>query len=236
MKQLEYRLRKFLQEMSADLIGIGDVADLAPDSYPRVIAIAKALPLHVLEQEVPNGPTQEYVDCYRQINHQLDAMANAAELMLQQEGYRALALSRRNINWDRVAFSTPLPYKTCATRAGLGWIGKCALLVTPEFGSGIRLTAVLTDAPFPVAEPVLESRCGGCTSCVDICPAGAITNTLWHTGVSRAELVDVYRCDQIARAIAEEKLGERTTMCGKCFAACPYTKAYIRRAKVHPAF
>lgn len=34
MKQLEYRLRKFLQEMGADLIGVGDVADLAPDSCP----------------------------------------------------------------------------------------------------------------------------------------------------------------------------------------------------------
>lgn len=55
-------------------------------------------------------------------------------------------------------------------------------------------------------------------------------------GLPGAELVDVYRCDQIARDIAEEKLGERTTMCGKCFAACPYTKAYIRRAKVHSAF
>ena len=231
MRQLEYRLRRQLQKMGADLIGIGDVSDLAPDGYPRTIAIAKALPLHVLEQEVPNGPTQEYINCYREINIQLDAMADAAEILLQQEGYRAHALSRKNINWDRIAFSTPFPYKTSATRAGLGWIGKCALLVTPEFGSGIRLTSVLTDAPLPTAEAVLKSRCGACTACVDICPAGAITNTLWHTEISRAELVDVYRCDQIARDIAEEKLGERTTMCGKCFAACPYTKAYIRRKK-----
>jgi len=41
-----------------------------------------------------------------------------------------------------------MPQKTIATRAGLGWIGKTALLITPQFGSAIRLNSVLTDMEF----------------------------------------------------------------------------------------
>jgi len=51
---------------------------------------------------------------------------------------------------------------TVANRAGLGWIGHSAILVTPAFGKAVRLASVLTDAPFICAEPVLESRCGRC--------------------------------------------------------------------------
>ena len=35
----------------------------------------------------------------------------------------------------------------------------------------------------------------------------------------------------IARALAQQTLGYPTTICGRCFAACPYTKAYVRRAR-----
>ena len=151
--------------------------------------------------------------------------------MILSEGYRAYGLYGKNVPWDREAFTTPFPYKTAATRAGIGWVGKCDLLVTSEYGSGIRMTAILTDAPISYSQPVNESRCGSCTKCVDICPANAIKNNLWDITKTREDLVDIHRCDEIARDIAEIKLGERTTMCGKCFAVCPYTQNYIKRKK-----
>ena len=40
-----------------------------------------------------------------------------------------------------------LPYKTIATKSGLGWIGRSALFVTPEYGSAVALGAILTDMP-----------------------------------------------------------------------------------------
>lgn len=127
--------------------------------------------------------------------------------------------------------ATAFPYKTSATRAGLGWVGKCALLVTPEYGSAVRLTAVLTDAPLVPGEPIQESRCGSCRSCVEACPGQAIMDTLWYAGIPREKLVDIPQCDKTARDIAEQKLGKRTTMCGRCFAVCPYTQKYVRRTK-----
>ena len=53
-----------------------------------------------------------------------------------------------------------LPHKTVATRAGIGWIGKCALLVTEKYGSAIRLTTVLTDMDLETDQPINGSKCG----------------------------------------------------------------------------
>ena len=62
------------------------------------------------------------------------------------------------------------PHKTAATQAGLGWIGKTALFVSPRLGPRLRLATVFTDAELPVGEPVTEGRCGSCRRCVDACP------------------------------------------------------------------
>ena len=71
--------------------------------------------------------------------------------------------------------------------AGMGWIGKCALLITPEFGSAVRLTTILTDAPLTTAKPVTESACGECQECVDICPGAACTGHHWKQGLRRED-------------------------------------------------
>ena len=47
-------------------------------------------------------------------------------------------------------FRTVMPHKTVAVHAGLGWIGKSALFVTEKYGSAVRLTSVLTDAPLSI--------------------------------------------------------------------------------------
>jgi epoxyqueuosine reductase QueG len=74
----------------------------------------------------------------------------------------SLAFMATTYDIDSQTLSTGLPHKTTATLAGLGWIGKCALLVTERYGSAIRLTAVLTEAELPCGEPVSRSRCGAC--------------------------------------------------------------------------
>ena len=219
-----------LREHGADLVGIGDVAGLAPDDYRYAIVAALALPVDIVE-DIPNGPTPAYQATYKVYNDRLDAMATAVADLLTAEGHRTLPLTRANAPWDPQTAATPFPYKTAATRAGLGWVGKCALLVTPEYGSAVRLTVMLTDAPLTPNEPITASRCGACHACADACPGNAIRNTLWHPGIDRAELVDIPACQKAAGDRAEVTLGVRTTICGRCFAACPYTKGYVSRSK-----
>ncbi|MBQ1271537.1 MAG: epoxyqueuosine reductase [Clostridia bacterium] len=217
-------------EHGADIVGFADVDGLAPEGYKYAVVAALVLPAKVID-EIPIGPTPEYDEVYHDFNNRLEQMAHAVADMLNEMGYRSAAWIGEKTTYDEMAFKTELPYKTVATRAGIGWVGKSDLLVTPQFGSAIRLTVALTDAPIVPSEPVTESRCGACTKCVEACPGKAIKNNLWYPGIELSELVDIPSCRKAARDLAEVTLGYRTTMCGRCFAACPYTQNYLKRIR-----
>ncbi len=133
-----------------------------------------------------------------------------------------------DVGIDDSTLSTRLPHKTTATRAGLGWIGKCALLVTEEFGPAVRLTTVLTDAELRVGEPVTASRCGQCMDCVQACPGRAPSGREWEAGISRDSFFDAFACRRTAREMAA-KIGLDESVCGMCIAACPWTKTPTAR-------
>lgn len=63
--------------------------------------------------------------------------------------------------------------RAVAQRAGLGWYGKNANLLTHQFGSWVFLAEVLTNLPLP-PDPPLRTHCGNCQACVPACPTGAI--------------------------------------------------------------
>ena len=115
-----------------------------------------------------------------------------------------------------------------ATRAGLGWIGKSALLVTEKYGAAVRLATVLTDAEFEVRDPVNSSCCGDCEGCVVSCPAKAISGRNWELGLERESIYDAFACCDTARSLAR-KAGIRSTICGICINVCPWTQKYISR-------
>lgn len=110
-------------------------------------------------------------------------------------------------------------HKMAATIAGLGWIGKSSLFVSPQFGSGLRLATLLTDAPFAPGEPVTKSRCGDCIECVNACPYGAIKGEAWYPGIGRDTLLDAFLCSS-KREEFIPRLGYKHP-CGLCIQACP---------------
>lgn len=60
-----------------------------------------------------------------------------------------------------------------AIRAGLGEIGYCGVVLTPEFGPRQRFQLILTDAvldPTPLFDGTV---CDGCRECAKACPLGA---------------------------------------------------------------
>lgn len=120
---------------------------------------------------------------------------------------------------DRQGLEAVFSHKYAATRAGLGWIGKCTLLVTPEWGPRVFLRTVLVDARLNAAEPVENSRCGDCRACVDACPYACINGRDWEPGMNRDELLDVFTCNQV-RLDAIPELGHKDA-CGFCLLACP---------------
>ena len=149
---------------------------------------------------------------------------------LIDKGYDAYAQTKKRLGTDFGEFNSfELPHKTIATRAGLGWIGKSALFTTKSYGSALRLSSVLTNAPLDIGKPILKSRCGKCMECRDACLGGAISGLNWNYKLKRNDFYDDKKCEKYALKVSEENLGKPDTVCGKCIFACPHTQKYIKR-------
>ena len=71
--------------------------------------------------------------------------------------------------------SAPLLEKQYAVEAGLGWIGRQSLLVTPEFGSYVLLGELVLDMEADAYDAPYEGvGCGECSRCIEACPTTAI--------------------------------------------------------------
>ena len=231
MDLLSIQLRKEVHRYNADLVGFADLSHLPAESrnhLPNGISLMLKLNPQILSQ-LEKGPTPAYYLEYQKLNRQLDEMAIKVETYIKNLGYNAVANTTKLVTKDEKSQSTKLPHKTVATLAGLGWIGKTALLITPEFGSAIRLTTVLTDMPLEVGKPMAVSKCGTCDACVTSCPVDAASGQVWEFGMDRDDLYDVYKCEYTTRELSE-KAGLNATLCGICIYKCPYSQAYIKRS------
>lgn len=227
-RNLRDELFSLLSEKGAKLVGAGDLTGIVADCCAVGVSVALPLPRHVV-RDLQTAPTAEYYQLYHDLNRQLDDMVEAGASFLRQRGYRARANTTSAMSQDE-HWRTPLPHKTVATRAGLGWIGKNCLLVTPEYGGAVRLSSLVTDAPLPVSAPIEESRCGGCDLCAASCPAHALTGRLWRAGMEREALFHREICKKTQEDRMEQATGIRADLCGLCFAVCPYARRYSQQS------
>lgn len=175
---------------------------------------------------ITRGPTPEYAGEYERVNELLQLLGEHCAAFLQERGFRAVSLAPSIDLKDREKLETDLPHKTVATLAGVGWVGKCALLVSESYGSAVRFNSVLTDAPLPAGEPQGASRCGECVCCVEACPAGAVSGSQWRAGLKRELFFDAEACRDCASRLGT-KAGSDRTVCGICIAVCPHTQRYV---------
>ena len=167
-------------DLGADLVGIADVEPLKelrlhpPDllnSFTRAVSIALRLPRAGFEG-ISDRPTPLYKSIYQTANQILDQIAFRTAMALQDDGFQGLPIPASQI-LDHENLYAAISHKAVARMAGLGWQGKNLLLITPQFGSRVRLVTVLTNAPLTV-DGAIRNRCGDCTACQDACPAQAI--------------------------------------------------------------
>ena len=170
---------------------------------------------------VADGPTYPYFQHYRAANAFLDSWALRAAARLERTGYQAMPIAASQSIPPREEYRGLFPHKTAAVAAGLGWIGKSALLITPQWGPRVRLATVLTDCPLPVTDPPVYPGCGACTVCQDCCPAGAIAGVSFRPGMDRESYYDPDKCSKHMKTY--QHIG-RGAVCGICMANCPVGK------------
>lgn len=205
----------------ADLEGL---PDRERAGFPRAVALAAAIEARAVAG-ARERPTEEFVQANRAAAALLREGEKVVVARLTELGYRAVSESPK----DPATQAPLLPQKTAATLAGLGWVGKCGLLVTERFGPAVRLFVILTDAPLPPDAPVVASRCGQCTRCRDACPAGAISGRMWSPGMDLTGFFNAAACSA-SRTKAAEGAGLSGKHCGICINACPWTRRYLRAA------
>ncbi len=233
MNDLTQYIKDELYSRGADLVGFGNLTELPADvrcSMPVGICVAVKYPKDVI-RGIADLPTKEYYNQYNLLNEKLDMLVTLGADALKVLGYEAIPQTRAYVEQSETNYATKLPHKTVATRAGLGWIGKSALLVTKQYGSMIRISSILTNAPLETAKPIDKSICGNCDACANACPAGAISGKSWGVGIARDTFYDAVSCRKTARERAVKAFGIEITQCGKCIEICPYTKRYLNEGE-----
>jgi epoxyqueuosine reductase len=117
----------------------------------------------------------------------------------------------------------PLCERDFAAAAGVGWIGKNAMLLDPALGSYFLLCEILTDLDLDADAPLAEA-CGSCVACLRACPTGALV----APRELDARLCLSYWTIEQRSAIPEsivERQGSWVFGCDICQEVCPYNQA-----------
>jgi epoxyqueuosine reductase QueG len=218
----------------ADYYGVADLASayafvLAQGGeriarYPRAVTLGIALQDSLVDL-IPDREDYAAAMLYRHnsydvVNLALDQIALAVANIIQRAGYGALPVPASKRGSDE-KISGVFSQKLAAHLAGLGWIGKSCLLVTPEHGPRVRWVTVLTDAPLVPSGTPMEQRCGKCTQCTDACPVKAITGQAFREDEPREVRLDAAACDRYFKEMEQDRV---IAVCGICLYICPYCR------------
>ncbi len=129
----------------------------------------------------------------------------------------------------------PVLEREWAARAGLGFVGKNAMLISRTHGNWLLLAAVLTKIELIADEPIRKKfsepeggsaiglLCGKCTRCLEACPTQAFA----APGVVDARRCISYQTIENKGVIPRELragIGDRIFGCDVCLDVCPWNR------------
>jgi len=227
MKGLKDVLSDIAFQHGADVFGVASVEDLneAPSGHRPTDVVRGArsvivLGMKMLDAQIDvlpidgdaceEAPRQEMFKGHAAfVSQQLDRVGYEISRFLEKKGFRAYHQMASTGGTDQRYLVGLLSLKHLAVKAGVGVFGRNSLLITPEYGPRVRLTAVVTDAKLPPDKPAFRDFCKECKSpCISICPAKALKKT---TGNSPYD-IDRFACSQY---------WNNRTACSLCLKVCP---------------
>src|SRR3569832_1566036 len=196
------------------------VREAAPPGVPFEAVVMKGADLRA---RLPDGPVERR-GAHLVGKLRLTHRAETSESVLVFVLYGEVAVGEAQAG-------IPIVLKEFAAAAGLGVIGKNALLFSRKFGFNCKLGVVFLGAPVDHYDPAPVDRdwkladCATCNLCVEACPVGAFDDYTMNKAAS---------CD---RLIAGDYFGPRRDhMCRACITRCPLSNDVlkIRRKEVAP--
>lgn len=125
---------------------------------------------------------------------------------LTNQGYPSINVGQDLTDYRSI--SGAFSFKYAAIQAGLGTIGKNGLLISPNYGARLKLTAIITEAPLESDALLAETPCRDCSICIQACPSGALKEPAADQQVNH----DRFVCSSFYTA---------NEGCGLCMSRCP---------------
>ena len=211
-------VKRFALKEGASLFGVGETSAikdrfhlLSPKAWQgleRAISVAFHLSDRLLE-DVVEGPTKLYFFHYQRVNMLLDELGLKISNFIQSQGCEALPIpASQLVDWEKQL--AHVSHKHVAMQAGIGWIGRNNLLITPQFGARVRLITILTDMPLKGDQPA-PFGCGDCYACLASCPSQSIKE--------KPEDFDHMGCYHQIKVLVKAA-GISQNICGLCVKAC----------------
>lgn len=232
MTVMNDQIQTMLESECVDYIGYAAIANHENElvayggsivkGYNFAISVGIALPDAIVDylpqRDDPNVACEYKNQCYSVVNDRLNAIASRLSSFLNRKGHRTLPLVASERTNEEEAIPT-VSHKMIAHIAGLGWIGKSCLLITPDHGPRVRFISVLTNAPLNAVDQPMEQRCNTCMACAKICPTNAIKGVNYRMGGGRDERFDFRKCQDYFSGMQQESAWD---VCGLCLYVCPY--------------
>lgn len=250
MNELRSKLDELARAHGADLLGVAGVdrfTDVPPERHPlsifpearSVIVIGRRITRGTL-RGVEEGTHFQAYDLfgYNWLDNRFVAMTVFQIVeFLEDGGWEAVPLPPLPAQIPPMGIPVrdgqPPPnvlveIPDAAVRAGLGEIGYCGVLLTPQFGPRQRLQVILTDAELP-PDPLFEGElCDMCLECAEACPLGAISKdertTLDIAGrqmtVGAIDLAQCRACKNGAKPNMYHAAGEPDRLAALCVRTC----------------
>lgn len=174
--------------------------------YPHAIVLTMEMGQEILEK------------CPGEEAHQLN---DAAYARLGKLTYLVSDYLREHGFATQVAhpYESKVNFTPLAQKAGLGWIGKSGLLISPDIGPGQKISAIIVSiANLPEKDPNTHSwvsdYCKRCSNCIKACPEKA--------------MLEKEGCCGNKETVFEKKLCIGCSQgCTYCIQECPFhTKGY----------
>lgn len=112
-------------------------------------------------------------------------------------------------------------------RAGLGFIGKNTLLISPQMGSTFFLGEILTTLKLPPSPLARMPSCGSCTRCLDICPTHAFPTAYVLDSTLCVSYLTIEFRGVIPRHL-RAKMSNHVFGCDDCQDCCPWNLRFSK--------
>lgn len=177
-------IKNILYELGADICGIASVDRFtqAPEGFRPTDTFPSCKSVIIFGKRFLKGTmdcknTVSYTVVRNMISNVLDIMSVKFCDLMEKENIGAVpigAIGPSIIDQKAMRSRGIVSLKHAAVLAGLGYIGKNTLLITPDYGNMVWLTGVMTDMELE-SDSIIHDKCpDDCNLCITNCPVEAL--------------------------------------------------------------